>query len=176
MAAVVITGAVELQQMTRDLMSEGKIGKKIFRKGVRAGAKVIAARLKASIPVGPTGKAARSPKVKAIKRSRGKIGVRISAYADKPGKKGNAPYLMFLVTGVKNQPRSGRVRKKTKRITVNGKGKTVTDEANSKAHNALSWRIRPQSFAKDAFDSSAGQASAKIMETCVAELEKVSLK
>ena len=175
MAAVVITGAVELQRMTRDLMSEGKLGRKIFRKGVRAGAKVIAARVKATFPR-LTGKAAQSAKVKAIKRSRGKIGVRVSVYADRPGGKGNAPYPMFLEIGVKRQPKGGRVRKAVRTVTVNGRSRKVTDDAGSKAYNALSWRIEPQHNVQKAFDSSAGQASAKIMETCVAELEKASLK
>src|ERR1019366_1259368 len=147
MASLVMTGAVELQQMTRDLMSEGKLGKKIFRKGIRAGAKVIAARVKATFPV-KTGVAAASTKVKALKRSRGKIGVRVSLFAATP--KG-LPYPFFLEGGVKNQPAGGRVRKKIRSIAIRGVRRKVTDEAASTAYHALAWRIEPQHNVQKAF-------------------------
>ena len=170
MASLVVTGDAELQKMTQDLMSDGKLGKKIFRKGLRAGAKIIAKRTKSTFPRA-TGAAAKSVKVKAMKRRKGRIGIRIGLYAANP--KTGFPYPMGIEGGVKTQPPGVRIRKKTKRVTLKGRGLRVTDEAASTAYHALTWRIEPQHVVSKAFEDSAAQASTAVMQTCVDELEKI---
>lgn len=172
MAALIITGAVELQQMTQDLMSEGKVGKKVFRKGLRAGTKVIAKRVKETFPQ-HTGEAAKSVKVKALKRKKGRIGFRVSLFA---ASKAGFPYPLGLEGGVKVQPAGSRIRKKVKRVTRNGRGLRMTDEAASTAYHSLTWRIEPQHNMQKEFDDAASQASNEIMTTCVDELEKIRVK
>ncbi len=173
MPGMVITGTTELQQMSRDLMADGKLGKKIFRKGIRAGANVIKKKVKETYPK-KSGAAVRSAKVKALKRKKGRIGVRVSVYAENT--KTGYPYTVALEGGAKIQPKKGRVRKKTKLVTVNGRSRRVTDEASSTAYNALAWRIKPRHDVKKAFDSSVRAAESKILGTWVSELEKVSVK
>jgi hypothetical protein len=174
MASLVMTGDLALQQMTQDLMGMGKLGKKIFRKGLRAGAQVIARKVKQTFPR-KTGKAAKSAKVKAIKRSRKKIGVRVALYAASTSGKGGFPYPMGLEAGTKNQPK-GRVRKARKRISKNGKTTLVTDEENSQAYHRLSWHVRPMRNVQKAFAAAQAAAEAAILKTWRDELEKASVR
>lgn len=172
---LVMTGDLALQQMAGDLLSSGKLGKKIFRAGVRVGAKVIAQRIKQTFPR-KTGAAIKSVKVKAIKRNKDKIGVRISMYAESTSGKGGYPYPMGLEGGTKNQLPGARVKKAVKRVTVKGRSRQVTDDANSKAYNALAWHVQPQHNFADAFESSVGEAQQTVLDTFVAEMEKVSIR
>lgn len=167
-----ITGTEELQKTLESLMGEGTQGKKIVRKMLRAGAKVVADRVKGSFPR-KTGTAAGSVKVRAMKRSKGRVGVRVALFAES---KQGFPYPMALEGGAKQQPPGVRVRKKVRTITVNGRSRRVTDEQASKAYQNLTWHVEPQHNVKNAFEASEGAAQSAMMATYQAELEKVSVK
>lgn len=169
MSSLAIKGGLELQQKSQDLLSTGKEGKKIFRKGLRAAMKVIAKAVKDSFPR-KTGTAAMSTKVKSLKRKKGRIGLRVSLFAR--SEKGY-PYPMGLEGGVKTQPKGGRVRKVMSRVTVNGVSQRRTDEVASKAYHALAWKIKPQHNVAKAFDKSSSQAEQAMQTTFAAELDKV---
>jgi hypothetical protein len=168
MAEFVLEGSEELQEMAHSLLSTGRRGRAIFRKGLRAGAKVVADHLRAIYPR-RTGKAVASIKVRALKRKRGRIGFMVVLFAQTPE---GQPYTMFLEGGVKVQPRGVRVRKASKKITVGGRGVRVTDEERSVSYHALKWRIEPQHYQRRAFKESAAEAERTILATCVRELEK----
>ena len=170
MASIVITGDLEMQTQVRELQSQGKVGKGIFRKGLRAGAKVIAKRVKATYPK-KTGAAARSVKVKAMRRKRGRVGVRVALYAESTTGKKGYPYPMGLEGGVKQQKTmvnyghhklQDRVRKVFRR------GRLVS----TVAYDRLGWHVEPGHHVQKAFDASAAQAQQTMMKTWVDELEK----
>ncbi len=150
MASLVLQGDVALQKMTEELMSGGKRGKAIFRKGVRAGAKIIAKTVK-------SGKAAASVKVRAIRRSRARVGVRVSLFAASPA---GFPYPMGLERGTKQQKKGGRIRK----------------ERNAEKYNALTWHVSPQHNVENAFAESGDQAMKAVETTWARELEKQGIK
>jgi hypothetical protein len=167
MASIVMTGDVELQRMTRDLMSQGKHGKKIFRKGLRAGAKIVAKDTKATFPR-KSGRAAASVKVKAMKRSRTRVGFRVSVFATaNSGRWKEAPYPMFLERGTKKHVRGKRVRKSY------GKGGVVKD---STKYDAAPTHVAAQHNVEKSLARSGPQAQQTILKTCAAELEKLSIK
>ncbi len=170
MAGITIQGDMELKALIGDLMSEGKKGQGAIRKGMRAAAKIIAARIKETYPK-LTGMAAKSVKVRALKRKKGRIGVRVTLFAEST--KG-FPYPMALEVGAKYQPSGGRVRKAVKQVTVNGRGRRVTDESASKAYHALSWRIPPGHQVEKAFESVEGKAQDALMTGIVEALAKAA--
>ncbi len=157
MPAFVLSGGLELQKRMKELMSEGKSGAAAIRKGLRAGSKVVAQRVKADFPK-LTGAAAKSVKVRAMKRKKGRIGVRVALYA--ASKKG-APYPYFLEGGVKYQKKGGRIRK-TKNSTAE--------------YDALSWKIRPQQNVKKSFEAVSQQALAAVIEGIDKELQRQAEK
>ncbi len=174
MASLVVQGEFELQRLIKDMMSTGKKGQSAVRKGLRAAAKVVAAQVKASYPK-KTGAAVKSVKVRAMKRKKGRIGVRVALFAESRTGKGGFPYPMALESGAKKQPASGRVRKAVKKVSVNGRSLRVTDEANSKAYHALTWHIRPRHDVQKAFDAAEARAQEAAFETITAELKKASM-
>ncbi len=78
---LILTGASELQRKLRDQLP--KHAKAAMRRGCRAAAKMIAAAEKAIIPE-VTGQTGQSVKVRAIKRSRVRLGVRVEVQARDP--------------------------------------------------------------------------------------------
>lgn len=101
MSAMVVTGELQLQELMLSLKSEGKVGGKIIRKAIRAGAKIVAKRVKAGLP-SRSGGTVRSVKVRAMKRKKGRIGVRI-AIESRTKDKTELSIGMLLERGVKQQ-------------------------------------------------------------------------
>lgn len=167
MASLVMTGAAELQQMTRDLTSEGKHGKKVFRKGLRAGAKVVAQDVNATFPE-KSGKARRSVKVRGMKRKKGRIGVRVAlfAQADK-GRWKEAPYPYFQEKGTKKHNAAG---KRVRKVYRSG------ERVDSTAYDAQADHVAPGHYVEKSLARTGAAAEQTILQTCVDELEKLSLK
>lgn len=159
-----IQGTEQLEKLARDLLSGGSKGKAIFRKGLRAGVKIVAARVKATFPR-KSGAAAASVRVRAIKRTRGRLGMRVSLFAENKG----FPYPMGLEGGTKNQPPGRRVRKVRSR---GADGKVRTNEEESHAYNALTWHVQPQHNIRKAFEAVESQAQQAILDTWLALLEE----
>ena len=99
---------IELQgveELRRKLLAlEPKVARKVLRKALRAGAKIVHARAKQNIPQGGTGVFARSLKVRAMKRTRRKtIGVAVETREG--WYKGEAFYGAFVEFGHKQGSR-----------------------------------------------------------------------
>lgn len=75
---VKIKGFEELNRKLKNL--EYKEGKKAFTQAARESIKPIASALKSRLPKGPTGVLKKSPKVRALKRSRKAFGVRVMTH------------------------------------------------------------------------------------------------
>jgi len=164
-----VTGDEQLQQVFRSL--KGKEGKAAARKGLRAAAKIVQKALKQQLPK-VSGALRKSVRVRAMKRSRKGVGVMVQVYATRKDK----PYSLFLEVGVKQQPKGVRVRKKQKRITVNGLKKRVTDEERSTAYNALAWRVKPRHYSRDAMKEWQALALEACLQAVRAELERLAQK
>jgi hypothetical protein len=135
-------------------MSEGTEGRKIFNRAARNACKVTAAQVKSTFPR-KTGKAVSSVKVRALKRKRGRIGARVSLFAQTA--KG-FPYPLAIEHGAKVQPRSGRVR---------NSGKTKA------AYASLTWRIEPRLIVQHAFDDTVSTAQGVMIRSIVEDWEKL---
>lgn len=99
-----MTGGAELERRLKAL--PGKIAKKLIRRALRSGAKIILAQAKANAPV-DTGALKKSLKVRAAKRrGRGSVGVTVStAEGDF---KGDQFYASFIEYGHKRGKRPGK--------------------------------------------------------------------
>ena len=99
---------IELQgveELRRKLLSlEPRIAKKVLRKALRAGAKIIHARAKQNIPTGGSGVLARSIKVRAMKRTR-KQRIGVAVETREGWYKGEAFYGAFVEFGHKQGSR-----------------------------------------------------------------------
>lgn len=80
-----------------------KLGKKILRKGLRAGAKVVENFVKANAPIGDSGLVLASIKVKAQKKSRKSFGLVVTT-GDSHPYKGKAYYAAFIEYGTSKMP------------------------------------------------------------------------
>lgn len=99
-AKITLTGDKELINKLYKL--EAKIGKKIGRKALRAGAKIIAKEVKASAPVAEKGLIPPAVKVKAGKRSRRKI--QVNAQIGDKDWTGSTFYAAFVEFGTSKMP------------------------------------------------------------------------
>lgn len=169
MSMLVLSGDQQLQQTADSLLSDGKTGQKIFRKGLRAAMKVIAKEIKDTFPR-KSGAAAMSAKVKAMKRKKGRIGVRVSVFALG---KNRFPYPMGIEGGIKFQKPGTRVRKAIRTVTAGGVSQRRTDEAASGAYHKLAWRVKPTGAIAKAFARKQDAAQMAMLATCRAELDKV---
>jgi HK97 gp10 family phage protein len=96
-----VRGTAELVRKLQTL--RGKDGKAVMRKGCRAGAKVMAAAIRDALP-SKSGAARRSVKVRSIKRSRKKVGVKV--VVDARNAQGT-PYSQFGEYGTKREQAKG---------------------------------------------------------------------
>lgn len=92
-----------LEELDRRMKLYPKTAKAALRKGTRAGAKVVQAKLKSVTPV-DTGAARRAIKVRALKRSRKRVGA-TARYERPPG--ANVLYIMVLNYGSKKRNLTG---------------------------------------------------------------------
>lgn len=95
-------------QLTAEFKAlESKFQKKALRKGLRAGAKIIQRAAKANAPQGETGNLRKFIKVRADKRSRSRLGIRVmTGTRDQLGIDANDPvyYPGVVEYGSKNRP------------------------------------------------------------------------
>lgn len=152
MSAIRITGDQELQATIASLKSEGKAGASALRKGLRAGAKVVADQLKIDTPK-LTGRAAQSVKVRALKRKRGRVGVTVTLTAQTAA---GFPYPIAVESGAKQHPPNATSKEKKQRH----------------GNAAIGWHVRPRGFGKKAVSEVGDEALQVTNETILAELEK----
>ena len=97
--AVIITGIKEIDRKLAKL--PGRIQKKVARQSMRAGLKIVQAEMKSQIPV-DTGLARSNVKVRALKRSRTRIGmeVRIKAAEGLINQSGSSGKPFFYPAGI----------------------------------------------------------------------------
>lgn len=99
-AKITLTGAEDLIKKLERL--EAKTAKKIGRKALRAGAKIVKTEMKSSAPVDQEAALPQSVKIKAGKRSRKRISIEVGIGDDKF--KGDKYYATFVELGTSEQP------------------------------------------------------------------------
>ncbi len=164
--SLVITGDLELQETIQSLKSEGKVGKKALRKGLRAGAKIVAVRVKATFPR-KSGTAALSTKVKAMKRKKGRTGVRVTLFARTA--KG-FPYPVAQEFGAK--PKVAGI----KGFMGSKEGVGRTSKAGQRIMAGVGYRIQPGHYVEKATEATAAQALNAVLSMIQQTLESEAAK
>lgn len=194
LGGIELKGAKELADLLRNM--DRKLAKKLFRKALREGAKVIQAAAQAKAPV-DTGLTRSAIKVRAAKRQkRGRFGVAVQV--GEGDYRGETFYASFLEYGHKMGKRSqglgARSRRESRKLRSEarankaiGKKGTLFRErqerywASEGRRRALKEggerkQVPPRPFMRPAFDESKEQAARKVIEALRAGIEAEARK